>query len=227
MFFCDIYVFACLPVDCAGGKISGKRKITPLERFNKKHCSLQDEDSHESQFHVDHKSLLGCHRDFSFIHALMVSKSKRHRVQRQSVTARRRDRIPCKQACHLSEVALRRMRCAKKTLSSFLRSIKSIHVLFMDRFVSTSSYCCILMVQSFACLFCIFKSHCADSVVLVHLLRSLRVSMHSRSDFPLLSSQCTNGPLMRSCRIALYLPHPSQYQTKICGIYHHHTTFPE
>ena len=26
-------------------------------------CSLQVEDSHESEFHVDHKSLLGCHRD--------------------------------------------------------------------------------------------------------------------------------------------------------------------
>ena len=28
----------------------------------KNHCSLQDEDFHESQFHVDHNSLLGCHR---------------------------------------------------------------------------------------------------------------------------------------------------------------------
>ena len=31
--------------------------------IRKNHCSLHDEDSHESQFHVDHKSLLGCHRD--------------------------------------------------------------------------------------------------------------------------------------------------------------------
>ena len=37
----------------------------------------------------------------------MMSTIKRHRVQRQSVTARRRDRIPCIQACHPSEVALR------------------------------------------------------------------------------------------------------------------------
>ena len=28
----------------------------------KNRCSLQDEDSHESQFRDDHKSLLGCHR---------------------------------------------------------------------------------------------------------------------------------------------------------------------
>ena len=33
--------------------------------------------------------------------------NQRHRVQCLSVTARRRDRITCKQACHRSEVALR------------------------------------------------------------------------------------------------------------------------
>ena len=53
-----------------------------------------------------------------FIHALMVSKSEIHRVQRKSVTARRRDRIPCIQACDLTEVALR----VQFTCCVFLRS---------------------------------------------------------------------------------------------------------
>ena len=43
---------------------------------------------------------------------------KRHRAQRKSVTARRRDRISCIQACHLSEVALR----VQFTCCVFLRS---------------------------------------------------------------------------------------------------------
>ena len=34
-------------------------------------------------------------RSFSFIHALVVSTTERHRVQRLSVTARQRERIPC------------------------------------------------------------------------------------------------------------------------------------
>ena len=39
--------------------------------------------------------------DFSFIHSCSDGvKRKRPRVQRQSVTARRRERIPCLQACH-------------------------------------------------------------------------------------------------------------------------------
>ena len=52
------------PVDCQEIKFPASKKITQLERFFlKKISSLQDEDFHESQFHVDHKSLLGCHRD--------------------------------------------------------------------------------------------------------------------------------------------------------------------
>ena len=42
-----------------------------------------------------------------FIHSSSDGVNNRHRVQRQSVTARRRDRIPCLQACHQSEDALR------------------------------------------------------------------------------------------------------------------------
>ena len=45
---------------------------------------------------------------FSFLHSCSDGVIfKRHRVQRQSVTVRRRDRIPCIQACHPSEFALR------------------------------------------------------------------------------------------------------------------------
>ena len=53
------------PVDCQEMKFPASEiNITHLEHFKKKnHCSLQDEDFHESQFQVDHKSLLGCHRD--------------------------------------------------------------------------------------------------------------------------------------------------------------------
>ena len=50
------------------------------------------------------------------------------------------------------------------------------------------------------------QSHCPDSVVLVHFLHSMRVSMNSRSDFFLLLSQCRNGLLMRFCRTASHLP---------------------
>ena len=49
-----------------GDYISGKQNKNHSSRTIKEgqmHCSLQDEDFHESQFHIDHKSLLGCHRD--------------------------------------------------------------------------------------------------------------------------------------------------------------------
>ena len=51
---------------------------------------------------------LGFESEALFFHSCSDSvNNERHRVQRQSVTARRRDRIPCIQACHPSEVALR------------------------------------------------------------------------------------------------------------------------
>ena len=53
-----------LPVDCQEIKYSASEKNTPLERLKKKnHCSLLDADFHESQFHVDRKSLLGYRDD--------------------------------------------------------------------------------------------------------------------------------------------------------------------
>ena len=63
---CAAGVLFTPPVDCQEIKfLASEIKITHLERSKKKkvHCSLQDGDFHESQFHVDHKSLLGCHRD--------------------------------------------------------------------------------------------------------------------------------------------------------------------
>ena len=52
-----------LPVDCWEMKFPASEKKHSSGAIKKKHCSLQDEDSHESQFHADHKSLLSCHRD--------------------------------------------------------------------------------------------------------------------------------------------------------------------
>ena len=53
------------PVDCQERIFSGKRNdITGIiKEENTIHCSVQDDDFHESQLQVDHKSLLGCHRD--------------------------------------------------------------------------------------------------------------------------------------------------------------------
>ena len=51
-------------VDCQETKLPASKNHSSGTIFLKKNlCSLQDEDFHESQFHVDHKSLLGCHRD--------------------------------------------------------------------------------------------------------------------------------------------------------------------
>ena len=52
-----------------------------------------------------------------------------------------------------------------------------------DKFVSTSSDRCMLLVHAFACLLRLVSSHCADSMVLVYTLHSVKVSMISRSDF--------------------------------------------
>ena len=52
-----------LPVDCQEIKFL-EREMTSLEQVQKKiHCSVKDDDFHESQLQIDHKSLLGCHRD--------------------------------------------------------------------------------------------------------------------------------------------------------------------
>ena len=56
-------------------------------------------------------------------------------------------------------------------------------LLWRDRFVSTFSDCCTLLVPSFACLLRFHKSHCADSVALEYLLQTLKVSLIFRSDF--------------------------------------------
>ena len=60
---CAVGVLFTLPVDCQEIKFPAS-EITSLEQLKKKiHCSLHDEYFHESQLQVDHKSLLGCHRD--------------------------------------------------------------------------------------------------------------------------------------------------------------------
>ena len=68
-----------------------------------------------------------------------------------------------------------------------------------DKFDSTSSDRCVLSVQSFAFLLRLFKVT-ADSVVLVHLLRSMIVSMISRSDF---FSCCSAGMVVQCDFIVL------------------------
>ena len=57
---CTVYTPRRLP----GDEISGKRNdITGTIKEEKIHCSVQDDDVHEFQLQVDHKSLLGCHHD--------------------------------------------------------------------------------------------------------------------------------------------------------------------
>ena len=69
------------------------------------------------------------------------------------------------------------------------------------------------MVQSFACLLRVFKVTALIQMVLVKP-SAFNESFHEFS-FRLLSSL-----LMRFCRIASFLPHSTQNQTKFCGIYH-------
>ena len=59
------------------------------------------------------------------------------------------------------------------------------------------------------------QGHCADSMVLVHLLRSMRVTMISRAGFFLVLLLCRNGLRMRFCHIGVYLPQSTQHPTKI------------
>ena len=122
-----------LPVDCQESKCPASEKSLILGRLKKKHCSLQDEDSHESQFHVDQKSLLGCHRDVE-------------------------DEDECVSGRGIVSPSCRSI----KSICLFFKALKlliaplSDLLLWRDRFVSTSVIA-IFMIQSFACLLRLFQ----------------------------------------------------------------------
>ena len=56
-------VYCLHTVDCLEFKYLAREINITGTIKEEKHCSLKDEDFHESQLQVDHKSLLGCHRD--------------------------------------------------------------------------------------------------------------------------------------------------------------------
>ena len=134
----------------------------------KDHCSLQDEYFQESQLQVDHKSLLECHLD----------------DEHECVVERRFVSPSCRSFKSIT-VFIKAFKMLIKPLSDLL--------LWRDRFFSTSSDRCIFMVQSFECLLRLLSSHCAESMVLVYPLHSMKVSMISRSDFFLVLLQRRNG----------------------------------
>ena len=60
---CAAAVLFTHSVDCQEIKFPAS-EMTSLEEIKKtNHCLVQDDDFHETQLQVDHKSLLGCHRD--------------------------------------------------------------------------------------------------------------------------------------------------------------------